>query len=164
MANGKKLSKEEREKLENDPEWRVWFQEVAKRRKELAEKAKQGEVRCCKYEVDGEERSVSRPAGEPQLLKSVLKNQLRDFKLDIGYDLELLKETWRNVVGEMLAAESGVFSFKGGVLTIEVYSSSLFQEIRAFHAAAIQKDLFDAWPLKVPLASIRYRLGQKKEG
>ncbi len=163
MATRRKLTRTERGKLENDPEWRVWFQDVAKRRQEIAEREKKGELRISRFAVDGEVKNVCRVEGTPQAVGEILKNQARDFKLDISYDLELLQETWQKVVGELLANDSAVFSFKGGVLTIEVYSSALFQEIRFFHADVIQKDLRDAWPLKLPLASIRYRLGKRKE-
>ncbi len=163
MATRRKLTRAERSELEKDPEWRKWFQEVARRRQEGEERTKNGELRVSRFLVDGEVKTICRADGAPQPVKEILKNQARDFKLDISYDLQLLQETWQKVVGELIANDSAIFSFKGGVLTIEVYSSALFQEIRLFHAEVIQKDLRDAWPLVLPLASIRYRLGRRKE-
>ncbi|MCD7895293.1 MAG: DUF721 domain-containing protein [Planctomycetaceae bacterium] len=117
----------------------------------------------CRYEVDGVERVVARPKSFPTPVKKIVEKVVNLKALGIAINIESIREAWTAVVGEEIAKDTGLYSFKNGIVTIDVYSPTLFQELRAFYADGIQKDLRDKWPLSVPLVEVKYRLARKQK-
>ncbi len=142
-----------------DPAWRAWFLEVARRRGELEKAEKRFVIRT--YEDDGGSKTVARHKSDPVLLKKVVKDVAKDMRPKPADELEAIRATWATVAGPEIAAESAVYSFRGGILTIEVYSGILLQELRQFHADALVKDLRDVWPASVSLVQLKFRTGQR---
>ncbi len=143
-----------------DRAWRVWFLQVAERREALADKEKKPFIRCT-YEHDGGERTVARKQSDPVTLKSLVKETVKSYGLRLSDDLEVIRETWAQVVGKENAAETEIFSFKGGVLTIGVSSGTLLQELRQFRQDAILKDLRAIWKASTPLIQLKFRPGKR---
>lgn len=145
---------------EADPEWKRWFQEVDRKRKALTDPKKRGLV-FSTIDKEGESATVVRQKSEPVPVKKILSKSAKSVANPLSVDLLLLNAAWKNTVGEDMAKETEVYSFKGGVLTIAVFSSALLQEIRQFHKEAIARDLRDAWPLSIPLLRIAYKTGKR---
>ncbi len=128
---------------ETDPEWQRWFKEVEYRRRNRRDRSK---------------FLKSMPA----TLKTVIRLGDKKTGRKVAPDVEALARLWEATVGAEVAAESCVYSFKNGVLTISIFSSSLLQEIRQFSQKAIEQDLRDVWSLPTPLVRIAYRVGKRK--
>ncbi len=160
-SGGKKrhvFSREARE--ETDPEWRQWFLEIERRRKE-ARDPKRKPLVFSRVEKEGETQSVLRRKVEPKKLATFIKHDAKKTGRSFSLDLALIESTWKHAVGKEMSEETRIFAFKNGVLTISVFSSSLLQEIRQFHQEALLQDLRDIWQLPIPLVKVVYKLGKK---
>jgi hypothetical protein len=133
-------SLEERAKNEPDPDWRRFFLEVGFKRGDRKKKE-------------------PKPAAQ---LKKFLMVESRQTGSKLAGDLEWLRGVWPRLVDAEVAAETDIFAFKNGTVTVVVYNSALLQEIRQFHWEAIFQDLRDAWQGSMPLLKIAYRIGVKK--
>lgn len=133
--------------------------EVARRRAELEKKNHSFVV--SRSEWEGEERTVSRKKSDPIGIKKLVKETTRSFGRRPVDDLETVRAAWVRVAGEEIAVESGVFSFRGGVLTIEVFSGVLLQELRQFQSEALIKDLRDIWSATQPLVQLKFKPGKR---
>ncbi len=160
MAKAKRRTKKTLIKEEAGPEWQRWFDYVKRRRERLTSPRYRPLV-ISRYEVDGEEKVVARQKSVPTPVKKVVEQVINLKALGISLDLESVRELWGAVVGPEIAKDTGLYAFKNGTLTIDVYSPTLFQELRAFYAEDIKKDLRDAWTLTVPLVEVKYRLARK---
>lgn len=145
-----------RAKNEPDEAWRNWFLEVDNRRKALKERMKKSFI-VSTYEKDGQECRVARPQSEPTQVKQFLSKATKKTGSTITEDLRWIRSAWPGLVGQEMAAETEVYAFKSGVLTISVSSGTLLQEIRQFLAESILHDLRDIWQASVPLIKITYR-------
>ena len=146
---------------EPDSEWRAWFERVERLKKEQSDPGRRKLVFSRPDPVDNPERGVIvRKQSAPGLLKSFMKSGDKKSGRGLNIDLALLVATWRQAVGADIAEATSVYSFKNGVLTIQVDSSSLLQEIRQFHQEAIYRDLIDSWQLSMPLLKIIYKQGR----
>jgi predicted nucleic acid-binding Zn ribbon protein len=152
-------SLEERAKNEPDPDWRRFFMEV--KHKQSAEKKKAASFVFREYEKDGLPQKVARNKTQPEALKKFLKTEVKNTGSKLAHDLEWLREMWPKLVGAEVAAETEVYAFKNGTLTISVHNSPLLQEIRQFHGENIFLDLRDVWQGSMPLLKITYRAGKK---
>lgn len=159
-SGGRLKSLETRAKEELDPLWRNWFLEVDRRRKALHDR-KQRPFVVSRYEKDGREETVARPKSEPEPLKKFIKVDKKKTGSKITEDLLWLREIWPQVVGDMIAADTEVYAFKNGILTISVFSGVLLQEIRQFGAETIVESLRDVWRASIPLLKIQYRMGKR---
>lgn len=151
------LGKEIRE--EEDPQWRVWFTEVERRKKALSNP--KGKFIRVDYLKDGGWNRVERCKSVPVPVKTFLKSNKNKAGASLNTDLLLITSCWKKAVGDDIGECSEVYSFKNGVLTINVFSSSLLQEIRQFHSEAIIQDLRDIWTASQPLVKVVYRLGKR---
>lgn len=149
-----------RAKEEPDPAWRVWFLEVDSKRKALRDRAKKPFI-VSTYEKDGQECQVARSQSDPTPVKKFLARNTKKTGSAITQDLLWIRSAWSGLVGPEMAAESEIYAFKNGVLTISVFNSPLLQEIRQFLADSLLKDLRDIWQASIPLLRITYRLGKK---
>ncbi len=152
-------SLEERAKNEPDPDWRRFFLEV--KHKQTSAKKAAHSILFCEYEKDGQTRKIIRARTEPEAVKKFLRFELKNTGSKLEHDLEWLRGVWPKLVGAEVAAETDVFAFKNGVVTIAVYNSALLQEIRQFHKETIFQDLRDVWQGSMPLLKIAYRIGTK---
>lgn len=144
-----------------DPELRLWAKEVDRRRQELADPKRQPFV-YAKIEENGQKRTVFRRKTTPAPIGSVIKKLNRKSgAAKIQEDINLARKSWAHAVGDDIVAETQIYSLVKGVLTVEVTSSALLQEIRQFHRQAIFEDLSDIWQASQPLLTIKYRLGKK---
>lgn len=145
---------------EPDPEWKQWFTRIEERRR--ADSAPKFKPYCIpRVGEDGEsDQAVIWRKASPQPINALIKVEKKKLGQNLAMDLLLIEEAWKSVVDAETASETGIYSFKRGVLTITVESSSLFQEIRQFHKNAIERDLRDIWPASTPLVKISYRLGK----
>lgn len=143
---------------ETDPEWRNWFLEIERRRVDLGEKGGRAWV-CSLVEKDGAVEKIIRKKSAPTRVASFLQKTQLKKPTGLAADYREIENLWTRTVGEEIVAESRLFSFKRGVLTMEISSSTLLQEIRQFHQEAILHDMRSIWTLKTPLLSIRYRQG-----
>lgn len=156
----RKRSLKSRAEEVEDGAWRVWFLQVAQRREALADREKKPVIKCT-YEYDGVERTVSRKQSDPVAIKSLVKETVKSYGFRLADDLKLIRETWIQVVGKENAAETELFSFKGGILTIGVSSGTLLQELRQFRQDAILKDLRTIWQASTPLVELKFRPGKR---
>lgn len=111
-------------------------------------------------EKDGKRSLVSRKRAKPEPASTWVKKEAKLFNSDRISDLEHIRELWKKSVDLEVASESEVISFNRGVLTVEVSSSSLIQELRQFHYEPLLADLRDAWPAKTPLVRIKFQPGR----
>lgn len=144
-----------------DPELLRWAEEMRRRRQELADPKRRRFVVSRFTDVDGQEQKVARKQSEPLPLAVFVKPARRRVMVQSVDDIKLVREAWERAVGPMIAAETRVYSYKKGVLTIEVLAGSLLQEIRQFHKHEIFASVSDVWTLSTPLIRIVYRLGRK---
>ncbi len=162
-ASGKKkryvFSREAEE--ETDPEWRQWFLHVMERRKELRD-PKRRPVVFSRMEKERGEETIIRRQSEPLKLSSVIKHDAKKTGRNLDINLAMIESVWEKAVGKEFADETRVFSFKNGVLTVAVFSSTLLQEIRQFHQDAILEVLRDIWSVPMPLVAVVYRMGKKR--
>ena len=157
---GKRRSLSREVKEEPDPEWRQWFQSVEQRKKDYGDPKRRPWVFSA-FDKENESGSVVRRRSVPLELKKFIKSDRKKAGSSLDVDLLRIESAWKTAVGEEIVNESGVYSFKNGVLTITVFSSSLLQEIRQFHQSAILRDLRDIWTASQPLVRIQYRLGKR---
>lgn len=143
---------------EPDPAWRIWFDEVARRKAKLSD-AKAKPVVASTVERNGIPITVFRRKSEPLPLARFLKQGKKKAGRKLSQDLEWIRSAWGSAVGVDIAGATEIHSFKNGILTITVSSSILLQEIRQFHQEAILGDLRDIWQASVPLVKILYRSG-----
>lgn len=148
---------------EPDGEWRQWFKEIERRRKELADPKRKAFV-VSHFDKEGESGTVARRRADPKKLAAFIKRDAKKTGRSLNVDLMLIHSIWKHAVGQEIANESNVFAFKNGVLTVEIHSSSLLQEIRQFHQEAILRDLRDIWQASMPLVRVVYRLGKTGNG
>lgn len=156
----RKRALSQRAREETDPAWKNWFLEVARRRAEW-EDAKKRPLVICTYDRDGEKRTVARKQTEPVGIKKLVRETTRSLGSRLKDDLEAVRSAWAQVAGAEIAAETGVFSFKGGILTVEVHSAALLQELRQFQSEALIKDLRDIWPASVALVQLKFKTGKR---
>jgi predicted nucleic acid-binding Zn ribbon protein len=71
-----------------------------------------------------------------------------------------LRQAWREVVGRQFAEQSWVTGLKGTVLTVEVTSAALGQELSVYHKHALLKGLTERTGLK--LSDLRCRVSGRK--
>lgn len=145
---------------EPDPVWRVWFQEVERRRRAQTD-IKFRPVRPIVVEKDGVVKTSFRARAEPTPLGRFIKQNRKKAGSRLAEDFQCIRDQWRMAVGDAIAGDTAVHSFKNGVLTVNVFSSSLLQEIRQFHQDAILSDLQDVWKASVPLVRLIFRLGKR---
>lgn len=143
----------------DDAELRRWAGEMRRRREELADPKRRPQV-VSRLAEDGNSRYIVRKQSEPTPVKKLLRAVKPVRTLQTNQDIKLVREAWERAVGPAIAAETRVYSFKKGVLTIAVASPTLLQEIRQFHCHAIFADLSDLWTLAQPLVKATYRLGK----
>lgn len=144
-----------------DTELRLWAKEVNRRRQELSDPKRQPFI-FSKVDGGNQERAVYRRKTTPAAVGSVLKRiRRKSGAAKIQEDMNLARKSWEQAVGADIASETQVCTLIKGVLTVEVSSSSLLQEIRQFHRQAIFSDLSDVWQASQPLITINYRLGKK---
>ena len=146
-----------RAKDEDDPAWKAWFLEVERKRKDLAKPVRI----TAAYEKDGADYIISRKKSVPLPVKKWLGKLQKTDGAGPHTDLIRIREVWKEIVPADIANESGVFSFKNGVLTIAVYSNPLLQEVRQFFKEAIVKDLRERWPAQVPLVDVKFVIGNR---
>ncbi len=151
-------------KKEADPDWKKWFTEIERRRHELHDRTKQ-QVIHAQVEKEGFTEKVARKRSEPAALSAFLKKQPTHTAKKQNTLLENYHEItrlWNSVVGEEIAAESELYSFKAGIVTITITSGSLLQERRQFHLDPIKEDLRNIWTLATPLLTVKLRPGKKR--
>lgn len=152
------LSREIRE--EANPEWKELFERIARLRKEK-DNPRTKRLIFSKVDKEGDSRIVVRQQSEPRAIKTFLKQDAKKAGRNLPFDLECIQTAWKHAVGPDIGANSSLYSFKNGILTMDIHSSALLQEIRQFHQEAIFKDLFDIWPGPMPLIKIIYRQGKR---
>lgn len=143
---------------EEDPDWKLWFLEVERRRKELSKPV----FITAAYDKDGSEHIVSRNASSPLSLKKIIGKLGKVDGPSLNFDLVSIRNMWKEVVSPDIAGESEVAAFKNGILTITVFSTSLLQEMRQFFKEAIVKDLRENWSAKVPLVDVKFVVGKRR--
>lgn len=143
-----------------DPELRQWAAEVRRKREELNSPKRRRFV-VSRYDVDGEKRVVARPQSEPLAFNKLTRRAAKKSVPNLSEDIKLIREVWERVAGPDAIVETRVYSFLKGVLTIEVFSSSLLQEIRQFRRHTLFASLLDMWNASQPLIKLNFRLGKK---
>lgn len=108
-----------------------------------------------------EARAASEKKTKPTPLAKHFKAVKRRTGTHLSEDIKLIREYWERSVGPVVAAETRVYSFVRGVLTIEVLSGPLLQELRQFDGHGVFSDLSDIWQASQPLVKIKYRLGKR---
>ncbi|MDR0361145.1 MAG: DUF721 domain-containing protein [Planctomycetota bacterium] len=89
---------------------------------------------------------------------------MRKFNKNRIADIQIIRTLWKDSVGAEVAGESKVVSFSRGILTIDVFSSALIQELRQFHYESVVKDLRDNWQAATPLLRIKFQPGKRHGG
>ena len=143
---------------EPDPAWQTWFIEVEQKRRAPREARP---MVVFTVEKDNGRQTIARRKSIPEPVGKQIRKHLPGKFSALGEDYREITRLWRLAVGDAVADESRLHSFKGGVVTMEIHSSSLLQEIRQFHQAAILADLRDIWTLRHPLLTIRYAIGKR---
>lgn len=62
-------------------------------------------------------------------IKDVMKDVLKDNKLEKGIDLVLIKEAWAEVMGSGVVSYTEDLQFKNGILHVKLTSSVLREEL-----------------------------------
>lgn len=151
------LTKEIQE--EKDPLWRNWFLQIEEKKKNLSNPKTQPFIYSTTR--SGEmERDIVRRRSELKSLEKFIKLEKRKESRIDGSDIDKIESTWKSAVGYEIAEASTVHSFKKGVLTITIFSSSLLQEIRQFCKPSILKEVRNQWQIEQPLLRIDYQLGK----
>lgn len=159
-GKGKKHVFSREVKNEGDSEWREWFLQVERRKKELNDQRRQPLVFSTHSDETGS-RKIVRSKTEPVPVAKFLKIDAGKTGRSFNINMAMIESLWKNTVGAEIAAASAIYAFKNGVLTINIKSAPLLQEIRQFHQHAIFGDLHDVWSLPIPLVSIKYRLAKR---
>lgn len=143
---------------EPDSEWRQWFIEIEQKRRASQDRDKPLVI----FEVEKGEgkQTIARKKSVPEAVGVHIKKHLPTKFVALSHDYEEITRLWRLAVGDAIAAESKLHSFKQGVVTMEISSSTLLQEIRQFHQEAILADLRDIWTLRQPLLAMKYKIGK----
>ena len=147
-------------KFEHEPheDMRKWFMEVEQKRRKIIEDKQRLVIFTVERETGSE--TIARTKSIPNQIKKQVLKVLPNKLTALQHDFEEISRLWRVSVGDIIAEESRFLSFKQGIITIEVSSSTLLQEIRQFHQQAILADLRDIWTLEHPLLGIKYILGK----
>jgi hypothetical protein len=75
---------------------------------------------------------LSERGGKVERVGEILKRVMREKGLDRPERHAEIGEAWRDVAGPDVAGDTGIGSFKGGVLTINVSSAPLLSELVTF--------------------------------
>lgn len=145
---------------EPDADWRRWFMEMTVRRHDL-NRRKMAKIIVSEVEKDGKQNLVVRKRAKPEPASTWVKKEAKQFNSEKISDLQSIQELWKKSVDGEVASESEVVSFNRGVLTVEVSSASLIQELRQFHYEPLLADLREAWPAKTPLVRVKFQPGRK---
>ena len=147
-------------KFEHEPheDIRKWFMEVEHKRRKI----KENEQRLVIFTVEKETgpEVIARTKNIPGQIKKHVLKVLPNKVATVHHDYEEITRLWHLSVGDAIVGESRFLSFKQGIVTIEILSSTLLQEIRQFHQQAILADMRDIWTLDHPLLGIKYILGK----
>lgn len=163
QRGGKKYVPPKAVRDEPDPEWRQWFTEVGQRRQDQKDRDKR-RWRSAEVEKESRIEKIARNVGAPTQLGKTVKKALPERVVRLSVAYSQIAALWERAVGAEIAGESELYSFKAGVLTMTIFSSTLLQEIRQFHASAILADLRDIWTVDTSLLGVKYRIGERGGG
>ena len=76
-------------------------------------------------------------SGGPRAIGDLLSGFLKETKVGREIAREQVEAAWRSAVGPEVAAETRVQGLRDGVLSVEVGSSALLQELKTFYRASI---------------------------
>lgn len=142
-----------------DDEYASWFYSV-EHKKALDETTRKRRLVVSTFEKDGHVITVARQKSEPLEAKSLVKDYAKKTGLKKLLELKDFAEVWQRSVAPEVAAESRVFAYKDGILTVDVFNSPLLQEIKQFHKSAILATLRKNWLLPLPLDQVKFRLAK----
>lgn len=146
-------------RYDQDDEYAFWFRSV-EYKKSLDETTRKRRLVVSTFEKDGHTVTVARQKSEPLDAKSLVKDYAKKTGLKKLLGLKNFAEVWRQSVAPEIAAESSVFAYKDGILTVDVFNSPLLQEIKQFHRDAILTALRKNWILPLPLDQVKFRLAK----
>ena len=84
-------------------------------------------------------RSTKKSSG-PEMIEGILGRWLRDNR-PARAALGELGRTWRDIVGEEIAAHSRITEYRSGVLRVEVDSAPLLHELATYHSREVIESL-----------------------
>ncbi len=96
---------------------------------------------------------------EPVRLGDVIAQNLRRLGLDRPKSRQPVAEAWNDALGPALAAQTRLMGVQKGVLTVQVPSPVIRQELENFRAPELLKKLQEALP-KEGIRKIRFTVGR----
>jgi hypothetical protein len=98
---------------------------------------------------------------KPQPIHSILSETLKGLNLDFPLKTSLLLRSWREIVGEPIAAQTQPYAIRNRILFVHVSHSVWIQQLQFFKPALLEKiNQFLGEPL---LQEIRFKLGVIQE-
>ena len=146
-------------RYDQDDEYASWFRSV-EYKKTLDGTTRKRRLVVSTFEKDGRTITVARQKSEPLDAKSLVKDYAKATGLKKLLELRDFAEVWQRSVAPEIAAESRVFAYKDGILTVDVFNSPLLQEIKQFHKDGILATLRKNWILPLPLDQVKFRLAK----
>ena len=96
-----------------------------------------------------------RRGGDPERVGDILARFLKEAKSRESRVPADLDAIWREAAGEVAARHSRVASFRRGVLTVEVFSAALHQELEVYRREDLLKALQARFPGGIDRISFR---------
>lgn len=134
--------------------------EVEQRRKKAADPKKKPWV-FSEFDKDGDKNIVARRKSDPVAVGKLVKKETKERGPGLDVDLICIRALWNEVAGADAGAASDIYSFKNGILTIAIRSSTLLQEMRQFRQAELLDSLRQKWSAATPLLRLEFRAGTK---
>mgnify|MGYP000144444292 CR=1 FL=1 len=98
---------------------------------------------------------------KPQPIHSILSETLKGLNLDFPLKTSLLLRSWKEIVGEPIAAQTQPYAIRNRILFVHVSHSVWIQQLQFFKPALLEKiNQFLGEPL---LREIRFKLGVIQE-
>lgn len=101
---------------------------------------------------------AARKGREPEEIRAIVERWLSRNQVSRRLGEEGIYRRWPEVVGEEIAARTRVLRCAGGVLTVEVASAPLLQELSAYHRESILASIRAREDLQ-GIREIRFRAG-----
>ena len=96
--------------------------------------------------------------GEPEKIGTILARWLSNQRVSERLKDDGIYRAWREIVGEEIGALTRVVKCVGGVLTVEVGSAPLLEELSTYRRKEIL-DSIRSWPEFGGIYQIRFRAG-----
>lgn len=103
-------------------------------------------------------RMPGRSVSSPESIEDILKRWLKSNRIPDRLDRTAIYEKWKEVVGEAIACQTRVIDLNAGILTLEVNSPALLQELSTYYREDLLASLKEVEEFG-SVREIRFRAG-----